>query len=313
MEILNKILEKIKAYDTIIIHGHKRPDGDCYGAQFGLQDVIKSSFPNKNVYVVGGVSEYVKFIGDVETIEDSVYEGALSIVVDTATEERISDSRYTLGKEIIKIDHHLPIDQYGDLIWVDTSFPSCAQMIAFFLQTFKDELTVTKKGATAMYTGIITDTSRFRYRGVSRLTHELAGMLIDYGVDIVYVDQMLSVETMDQFKFKGNLLNNAIFDEDFVYGIVRATDVEKFNLSYEDAAATVNLLGGIEGYPVWFLLIEYPGEIRLRIRSSSIEIDRLANMYNGGGHKMASGAKLESLDELPKFLDDMRKYIKENK
>lgn len=313
MEILNKILEKIKEYETIIIHGHKRPDGDCYGAQFGLQDIIKQSFPTKKVYVVGEVSEYVKFIGDVETIEDSVYEGALSIVVDTATKERISDSRYTLGKEIIKIDHHIPIDQYGDYIWVDTNFPSCGQMIAFFLQTFKDELTVSAKGATAMYTGIITDTSRFRYRGVSRLTHELAGMLIDYGVDIVDIDKKLSVETLEQFKFKGNLLNTAKFDEGFIYNIVTKEDVEKFGVSYEDAAATVNLLGGLEGYGVWFLAIEYPTELRLRIRSNSIDIDTLANKYNGGGHKMASGATLSGFDELPTFLEDMRLHIKNNK
>ena len=311
MEVMNKILEKIKEYNTIIIHGHKRPDGDCYGAQFGLQDVIKTSFPNKEVYVVGEVSEYVKFIGDVETIDDSLYEGALSIVVDTAIKDRISDSRYVLGKEVIKIDHHIPVDQYGDLIWVDTNFPSCAQMIAFFMQSMG--LTVTKKGATAMYTGIVTDTSRFKYRGVSRLTHELAGMLIDYGVDIVEVDQNLTVETMNQFKFKGNLLATATFDQGFVYNVIRKEDVEKFDISFEDAAATVNLLAGVEGYTVWFLAIEYPTEIRLRIRSSHIEIDKLANKYQGGGHKMASGAKLNSFDDLPTFIEDMREYIKNYK
>src|SRR5690554_7654849 len=117
MEVLNDILRKIKMYNKIIIHGHQRPDGDCYGAQFGLKDVIKTTFPKKEVYVVGETSDYVSFVGTPDIIEDSRYEGALSIVVDTATEERISDKRYKLGREIIKIDHHIPVDQYGDLIW----------------------------------------------------------------------------------------------------------------------------------------------------------------------------------------------------
>src|SRR5699024_3383367 len=114
---------------------------------------------------------------------------------------------------------HIPIDQYGDYIWVDTSFPSCAQMIAFFYRTFQDELKLGKKGARAMYTGILTDTGRFRYRGVSRLTHEIAGLLLEHGADVVDIDQELSKESTTQFKFKGHILNNANFDEGFVYGI----------------------------------------------------------------------------------------------
>ncbi|MCR1809346.1 DHH family phosphoesterase [Haploplasma modicum] len=313
MEILNKILNKIKEYNRIIIHGHKRPDGDCYGAQFGLKDIIKSSFPNKEVYVVGETSDFVSFVGTPDIISDDLYEGSLSIVVDTATSERISDLRYTLGKEVIKIDHHIPIDQYGDLIWVDTNFPSCAQMIGFFYRTFKDELKVSSVGARAMYTGIVTDTGRFRYRGVSNLTHEIAGMLIDLGADIEEIDGNLSKETLDQFRFKGHLLNSVKFDEGFVYAIITKADIEKFNMTDEEAAANVNLLGGIEGYNFWFLAIEYDYEIRLRLRASGIEIDKLANMYNGGGHKMAAGAKLKSLDELDGFLASARKYLKEYK
>ena len=78
----------------------------------------------------------------------------------------------------------------------------------------------------------------------------------------------------------------------------------------EDAAATVNLFGGIEGYNVWFVAVEYPNEIRLRIRSSGLEIDKLANLFEGGGHKMASGARLNSFDELDNFVNEMRAYIK---
>ena len=146
---MKRILDKIKTYDTIIIHGHQRPDGDCYGAQFGLKDIIKTTYPNKQVYVVGETSDYVSFLGDIDTISDDVYKGALSIVVDTATSERISDKRYTLGNYIIKIDHHIPVDNYGDLRWVDTNFPSCAQMIAYFRYKFQNELKYTISGANA--------------------------------------------------------------------------------------------------------------------------------------------------------------------
>ena len=215
---MKRILNKIKEFETIIIHGHKRPDGDCYGAQFGLKNIIQSSFPNKHVYVVGQTSDFVDYVGKVDTISDDLYKDALVIVVDTATEERISDPRYTMGKYLIKIDHHIPVNDYGDLRWVDTNFPSCAQMISYFYYKFKNELKLTKEGAIALYTGIVTDTGRFRYRGVSKVTHQLAGMLLEKGVDVEYIDQQLSKETLEMVgSLKGYVYSNYKTADGFIY------------------------------------------------------------------------------------------------
>src|SRR5690554_3736282 len=109
-KIIKKIWRQIRKYNVIIIHGHIRPDGDCYGAQFGLQKTIKARFPHKEVYVVGQKSDFVSFVGTPDEISDDKYQGALSIVVDTATSDRISDQRYKLGDYVIKIDHHIPVD-----------------------------------------------------------------------------------------------------------------------------------------------------------------------------------------------------------
>ena len=307
---MQKILNKIKQYDTIIIHGHKRPDGDCYGAQFGLKNIIKQSFPNKKVFVVGETSDFVDFIGKMDQITDDTYEGALSIVVDTAVKDRISDQRYTLGREIIKIDHHIAVDQYGDLRWVDTTFPSCAQMITYFYYKFRNELKLTLEGAIALYTGIVTDTGRFRFRGVSKLTHQLAGLLIEKGVDVEFIDNKLSQESLEMIALKGYVYSNFVTADGFVYIKMTRDVIEKYSVTDEQAASMVNLIGGIQGYPVWALLIEYPGEIRIRLRSSGPTIDKLANNYGGGGHAKASGAKLDSWDDLPQFISDVEAVVK---
>jgi phosphoesterase RecJ-like protein len=308
-EKMERILNKIKSYDTIIIHGHKRPDGDCYGAQFGLKNIIKESFPQKKVYVVGETSDFVDFVGKMDTITDDTYQGALSIVVDTAVKDRISDQRYTLGKEVIKIDHHIPVDQYGDLIWVDTTFPSCAQMITYFYYKFRQELKLTQEGAIALYTGIVTDTGRFRFRGVSQLTHQLAGLLIDKGVDVEYIDNKLSKETLEMIALKGYVYSNFVTTKGFVYLKMTRDVIEKYQVTDEQAASMVGLIGGIDGYPVWALFIEYPNEIRIRLRSSGPTIDQLANKYGGGGHAKAAGAKLENWNELPQFIKDVEEVV----
>lgn len=308
---MERILKRIKAYKTIIIHGHKRPDGDCYGSQFGLKDILTTSFPNKNIYVVGQTSDYVKFLGDMDDIPDRMYENALSIVVDTAVEDRISDSRYKLGKEIIKIDHHIPVDNYGNLRWVDTSFPSCAQMITYFYYRFKDQLKLTKQGANALYTGIVTDTGRFRYRGVSQLTHQLAGLLIGKGVDVEYIDSHLSKESLDKIALKGYVYSNFKTTEGgFIYLKMTQDVIDSYGVSDEEAASVVNLLGGIEGFPIWALFIEYPDEIRIRLRSSGPMINELANRYGGGGHAKASGAKISSWTDIETFVKDAEDVIK---
>ena len=308
---MQKILNKIKEYETIIIHGHKRPDGDCYGSQFGLKNIIENSFPDKKVYVVGQTSAFVDFIGKTDEITDETYQGALSIVVDTAVEDRISDSRYSLGKEIIKIDHHIPVDDYGDIRWVDTNFPSCAQMIAYFYYKNKKELKLSLDGAIAMYTGIVTDTGRFRFRGVSKLTHQMAGMLLEKGVDVEYIDSKLSRESLEMISLKGYVYSNFVTTEGFIYLKMTRDIIEKFQVTDEQAASVVGLLGGIEGFPVWALFIEYPNEVRIRLRSNGPTINELANRFGGGGHAKASGARLESWEQLPEFIADVEAVVKD--
>lgn len=320
MENKQIILEKIKEYKTIIIHGHTRPDGDCYGAQIGLKDIIKNTFPDKSVFVVGETSDYVGFVGEIDIIPETTYKNALSIVVDTAVKERISEQNYKLAKEIIKIDHHIPSEgsYYADYYWVDTNKPSCSQMIAEFYHTFKDELKLSYNGALAMYVGIVTDTGGFRYRGVDRLTHEMAGMLLDFGVDVSYVDLKLSTKTLSEVKIKGHILMNFEHTEaGFAYFKMTKDIIQKYNLTAEEAAATINTMAGIEGYPIWALFIESDNEIRIRLRSNGPEIESIARKYNGGGHAQAAGAKIDSFASLDIFVKDvdehLKTYNKENK
>ena len=110
-ETMQQILDKIIEYDKIIITRHVRPDGDAIGSSRGLAAILRLSFPDKKIYVqTEDKSDYLAFLGpDDEMIPDSEYDGALLIVTDTATLDRISNSRVDLAKEVVKIDHHINI------------------------------------------------------------------------------------------------------------------------------------------------------------------------------------------------------------
>lgn len=306
------ILKQIKKYNRIIIHGHIRPDGDCVGSQFGLQKLIQTNFPEKEVYVDGDVCEYCSFLGEPIRVPDEYYKGALSIVVDCGNAERISDQRYKDGDYLIKIDHHIPDTQYGDIYYVEEEAASCTQIIVDFAR--KCKLRLTKEAAYPLYVGLVTDSGRFRFDSVTPHTFENAAILLSTGIDIADVDNKLSVTTLETLKLNGYTLNNMKMTESgFIYIKMTQDVVKEFGVTNEEAANQVGTLAGIEGYPVWGLFMEYPDEIRIRLRSRGPEVKTLANKYGGGGHEKAAGARLENWDQLNDFLKDVDDLVKNYK
>lgn len=306
--MFKEILKTIEAYERILIHGHIRPDGDCYGSQFGLAEIIKENYPEKDVHVVGDTSDFVSFLGTPEkaTITDEMYNGALAIVVDCGSADRVSDQRYQTADKVIKIDHHIAQIHYGDIVYVEEESPACCQIITRFAKEMG--LKINEKAAFALYTGLVTDTGRFRFRGVDSATFDVASELMKHNVDVELLDNKLSIETMNVIKYKGYVLANACFtDCGVVYVKVTRDVVNQFGLTDEEAASQVGLLGTVEGYPVYLLFMEYPTEIRIRLRSRGPRVDKLANMYGGGGHEKAAGAHLDSWEDLPRFIEDINK------
>ena len=120
-ENMKIILDKIKEYDRIFIFRHFRPDGDAIGSTKGLTRILRLTFPEKDIRLLNDdFSDYLAFLGgEDELLSDEEYADALGIVLDTGTGKRVSNQKYTLCKEIIKIDHHIPVESYGKYEWVE--------------------------------------------------------------------------------------------------------------------------------------------------------------------------------------------------
>lgn len=300
---MKKILEKIKEYNTIIIHGHIRPDGDSIGSQYGLKYLIEDNFPSKLVYVTGTHSDYLSFIGKPSMIDDNIFNGALSICVDCPKSSRLSDDRYKKSDYSIKIDHHYDSDNYTDYEYVDYKASSCTSIITEFYLENKDELMLSKRTAEALYVGLLTDTGYFKNLNVDSKTFMIASVLVGTGIDLGYINNSLSLESENILRFKGYCLENfKVSKNGFAYLVIKKEDLEKFNISEESASSLVTLISNIKTSPIWALFLESNSNIRVRLRSRSIPINDLAKLYNGGGHKFASGATLNSWDELDDFI-----------
>ena len=149
--MFEKIVSLIEKFDRIIIHRHKNPDGDALGSQFGLYHMIKDSYPEKEVYIVGDLTPRYSFMmtKPMDEVADELYEGALAIVLDTSAKALISDERYTTAAATARMDHHLFVEKICDEEVVATSYESCAGLVA--AMAMESGLTVSPVAAKALY------------------------------------------------------------------------------------------------------------------------------------------------------------------
>ena len=319
LEIKKKILQKIKEYDRNMLFRHVRNDGDCVGATKGLKRILQLTWPEKEIYLIDvDTAKYLEFMGpEDEPVDDALYADALGIVLDTASEARISNKKYTLCKELIKIDHHIPLESYGDLIWVEEERSSACEMVVDFYSTFRDELKIDEEAATHLYTGMVTDSGRFKYDGVTGDTLRNAAILLDVGVDTQTLFARLYLEAFEYLKFKANIYERMQITENGVaYIYIDKAMQEEFGLTLEQASACVGNLDSIRGCICWMVFIENgddKGSIRVRLRSRFVHINPVAEKYNGGGHACACGATVYSLEEMNALLRDADALVKEYK
>ena len=318
LTVAKQVLDTIKEFNRIIIFRHFRPDGDAICSTKGLQRILQLSFPEKEITLQNcDFSDYLSFLGSEDVLlNDDYYAEALGIVIDTATTKRISNQKFSLCKKLIKIDHHIPVESYGDINWVEDERCSSCELITAFYDAMKDELKIDTEAATYLYAGLVTDSGRFRFRSVSGDTMRLAGLLLDQGVDTDLLYANLYMKDFEEFKFQGYVLNNINITENGVaYIHISKSIMEEFGLSFEQASACVSFMDSIKNSLIWVAFIDADNqdEIRVRLRSRFVTINELAERYEGGGHACASGATVHSVEQMNKLLKEADELLAEYK
>lgn len=295
--MLEMILEKIKEYQTILIHRHMRPDPDALGSQVGLQALLQKNFPEKTIKVTGYTEPNLAWLAQMETVEDSEYQGALVIVTDTANQARIDDQRYRQGDFLIKIDHHPNDEVYGDLSWVDTKASSCSEMIAHF--ALELGLEIDSDIAYLLYAGIVGDTGRFLYPATSAKTFEIVAKLRQYDFDFAGLSRQMDSVDYSVAKLIGYVYDHLEVDENGAARVVlNQALLKEYGIGDADTAFIVGVPGRINTIKNWGVFVEQAdGSYRVRLRSKFLPINEIAKRHHGGGHPLASGANSYSLEE----------------
>ena len=305
--MFEQVLQAIREYDTIIIHRHSRPDGDALGSQLGLKYLILENFPEKQVYAVGDDPRFFGFMeGSVmDTVADDVYAGALAIVLDSGAAHLISDDRYKLAAKTVRIDHHIFVDKLADIEVIDTSFESCCGMIAEL--AFESGLRLNPLAAKSMYTGMVTDSGRFRYDGTTARTFRLASFLMEQKFDTnelfrgLYADDLSSKQLKAKF-----LLKIQVTQEGVAYIYTTAEEFKELNTDvFTISRGMTNTMADIRGVDIWVNFTETEKGVLCEIRSSRYNINPIAVKYGGGGHAKASGATVADRETAMAMLSDL--------
>lgn len=310
--MFTKILNEIKKYDTIVLHRHTKPDGDAMGSQIGFKHILKENFPEKQIYMVGDDVRFFSFMEDaiMDEISDDIYSGALAIVLDCGSSHLISDDRYKLAEKTVRFDHHLFCETICDLECVESTYESCAGLVADFAR--QNRLTVNKLAAQSLYTGMLTDSGRFRYDSTSSRTFEIAAFLMKAEFDTNEIFRHLYADEYENKKLKAQFVLKIQFTEHNVAYIY--TPKNEFDIygvdSFTISRGMVGTMADMKGVDIWVNFTETEQGVLCELRSSRFNINPIAVKYGGGGHAKASGATVADYETAMAMLHDLDEMAK---
>ena len=312
--MFESILSLIQQYNRIIIHRHTHPDGDALGSQIGLKHLILENFPGKEVYIVGDAAGRYSFMEDsvMDTLPDSTYQGALAIILDTSAKKLISDERYVLAAETARIDHHIFCETIANHEVTDTSYESCCGLITAFAQ--ECGLRLSPLAAKSLYTGMVTDSGRFRYDSTTAQTFRLAAFLMENNIDTNEIFLNLYANDFEQMKLKAQYVLKIQFtprNVAYIYTTLEEMDALQAD-TFSISRGMVSCMADIKGVDIWVNFTETPDGVLCELRSSRFNINPIAVKYGGGGHAKASGATVRDCATAMQMLSDLDAMMGEN-
>ena len=295
---MTKLETMIDQAGKIVILGHVNPDGDCVGSCLAVYNYIKEWDSSRAVTVrLERVPSKFSYLSGFDAIETEAGEETydLCICLDSSDEERLGDfkSCFDRSAKTICIDHHITNRGYAKENVIDGHASSACEVVYGQL----DESRISKRAAECIYTGIIHDTGVFKYSNTSRKTMEIAGKMMEKGIDFgTIIDGSFYKKTYMQSQILGRALLESItfLDGRCIFSVVRKKDMDFYGVDKSDLDGIVDQLRVIDGIECAIFLYETGiHQFKVSLRSNSIvDVSRIAAYFGGGGHVRAAGCTM---------------------
>ncbi len=297
-----KIKARLGEARRILITGHIRPDGDAVGSMLGLGLALEKVGKHVQMVLPAGLPHVFEHLKGSELVQREV-EGEIDtfISVDCAEFSRIHEELQTFGEPFINIDHHITNTEYADINLVEADSVATASILTEHFPAWG--LEIDRASASALLTGLITDTLGFRTLNMNPKAFRQAADLMEKGAYIpdLYYRALIS-RSFKAAQYWGKGLATLERDGQMVWAELRLKDRKAVEYHGNDDADLINILSSIKKSPVAIIFVELPkGMVKVswRARGKKWDVAEVASEFGGGGHRAAAGATIEgSLEEI---------------
>ena len=314
----------------IIVIPHKNPDGDAIGSCVAINELLKSLGHKSSIISPNNFPDFLKWMDNQNEIK--IYENNPELF---NNEILTSDIIFTLDfnslsrigsmGEIVKdsralkvmIDHHQNPENYADYTYSDVKMSSTCEMVFHFITELSLNDKISSKIASALYTGIMTDTGSFKFPLTTDITHKVVSGLIKKGANGNEINNLVyDNNSYEKLLLLSHTLSNMIVDTEHntAYMYLTQQSLNKYNFKKGDTEGFVNYGLTIKGVKFAAIFIENEADkiIKISLRSKgNFNVNEFSrDNFNGGGHINAAGGyskeKLE--DTVSKFKNLLPKY-----
>ena len=314
----NQLNDIIKSSKNILLTSHINPDGDTLGAMCGLYTLILNNYKKRcSMLVMSNIPKYYEFIPNIKLAKnfkdyDTSREYDLVINLDIAAPDRLGDGEVLLKKAkfTVNIDHHKTNNLYADINIVNPASSSTSEVILDIAEQLKWE--TDNDTATALYTGILTDTGSFRFDNTNAKTFLRASELVKFGAkpNLIYKN-CYETNSKNMVMFQSYIVSKAKFSDNdkIAYSEIYKKDLEKFSGDESFTEGLTEKLRAIATTEVAFIVKELNnGWTKISMRSKNIDVAEICSIFGGGGHMFAAGCTMKnSVEEsIQKILTEVR-------
>jgi phosphoesterase RecJ-like protein len=322
--IQRQILDQLKKFSSFLVVAHIHPEGDSIGSQLAMANLLKSMGKKVRIVNSDNVPKNLLFLpgsDQVMTLKDIKQEEIefdSAVVLDCPTLDRIGDVRQLLENLfIISIDHHVSNENFGDINWTDAHASSAGEMVYELFK--KSQIDIDDESALCLYVAIMTDTGSFRYSNTTVDTHQIIADLLKSGINPTKVyETIYETKPFEVMKLLAEVLMNLKRSDDGKCVWFKVTDqmLSRNNLKAEATEDFIAFVRMVEGAEVVAFLRELSeNKVKVSLRSKTdIDVNQIASVFGGGGHRAASGCVIEnSIEQAEKLLiEQINIAIKKN-
>lgn len=317
MMMMNKIVNLIKDADNILIVTHISPDGDAIGSSLGLLNGLKLINKNVDLIIDDCVPKDFMFLSNAELIKMTCSgDYDLAIAVDVSDERRMGSclNLYKKAKTKISIDHHASNTMFADINLIDKNAAATCELVYQTLKLL--DIDFDKNISTCLLCGIITDSGRFMFPNTTSITHEIAGDLLNNGAEMAEINENLfEKRSLSQIKLLSKALQNLRIEAEgkIAYMYVTYDMINECKADENETEGFVNYAKQIDGCEIGILFKEQENAVKVSYRSKRVNVNKIASLFGGGGHILASGCTIEDTMEnaISKVLTACREELKE--